>query len=128
MVKSSKVIVWIHGGGWNAGTPVYFDYVGQCVAKEGYRFVSIGYRLSPKYKFPAQIQDVCVGYRKALTFLDNKGIDTKQMIVSGPSAGAHLASLLCYDAKLQEEMKIETANIAGFIGVGGPYSNVVDPE
>ena len=56
---SDKVIIWIHGGGWNAGNPKFFDYAGQKVASEGYRMVSLGYRLSPKNKYPAQIEDVC---------------------------------------------------------------------
>ena len=54
--KKSKVVVWIHGGGWNAGTPYDFEYVGQSFALEGYHCVSLGYRLSPKNKYPAQIQ------------------------------------------------------------------------
>ena len=33
-IISDKVIVWVHGGGWNAGSPDYFDFVGQCIAKE----------------------------------------------------------------------------------------------
>ena len=60
-IMSDKVIIWVHGGGWNAGTPKYFDFVGQCIANAGYRFVSIGYRLSPKNKYPCQIEDVCSG-------------------------------------------------------------------
>ena len=56
---SDKIIVWVHGGGWNAGNPRFFDYVGQCVCEQGYRFVSLGYRLSPKFKYPCQIKDVC---------------------------------------------------------------------
>lgn len=31
-IMSDKVIIWVHGGGWNAGTPKYFDFVGQCIA------------------------------------------------------------------------------------------------
>ena len=62
---SDKIIYWIHGGGWNAGNPRYFDFVGQCAAGQGYRFVSIGYRLSPGNKYPCQIRDVCAGYRAA---------------------------------------------------------------
>ena len=58
-VNSDKVVIWVHGGGWNAGSPVFFDFVGQCIAQEGYRFVSLGYRLSPKNKYPCQIEDVC---------------------------------------------------------------------
>ena len=121
-IISDKVIVWVHGGGWNAGSPDYFDFVGQCIAKAGYRFVSLGYRLSPKNKYPSQIEDVCEGYKKAIAFLNEKRIDTSKVIVSGPSAGAHLSSILCYCKKIQEKADIDVSNIIGFIGVGGPYS------
>lgn len=119
---SDKVIIWIHGGGWNAGTPKYFDFVGQCVAKAGYRFVSLGYRLSPKNKYPCQIEDVCAGFNSAMDFLKEKGIETYKVIVSGPSAGAHLASILCYSEKIQKEYHVDVSKVIGFIGVGGPYS------
>lgn len=118
---SEKIIIWVHGGGWNAGTPKYFDFVGQCIAKAGYRFISIGYRLSPKNKYPSQIEDVCNGYNAAINFLKEKHIEPSKVIVSGPSAGAHLASILCYSDRIQKEMNIDISNIIGFIGVGGPY-------
>ena len=117
-----KIIMWVHGGGWNAGTPKYFDFVGQCVANAGYRFVSIGYRLSPKNKYPCQIEDVCAGYKAALRYLNDKKIDTSKVIVSGPSAGAHLSSILCYSKSVQETYDVDVSNVIGFIGVGGPYS------
>lgn len=119
---SDKVIIWIHGGGWNAGTPKYFDFVGQCAAKAGYRFISLGYRLSPKNKYPCQIEDVCLGFNSALDFLNLKEIDTSKVIVSGSSAGAHLASILCYSEKVQEEFNVDVSKVSGFIGIGGPYS------
>lgn len=69
-----------------------------------------------------QIENVCAGYNAAMTFLERKGIDISKVIVSGPSAGAHLASILCYSRKVQECAEIDASHIAGFIGVGGPYS------
>lgn len=119
---SEKVIVWVHGGGWNAGTPRFFDFVGQCVAKAGYRFVSLGYRLSPKYRYPCQIEDVCRGYAAAMAYLNGRGVDASRVIVSGASAGAHLASILCYSRKNQKEYGVDVSNVIGFIGSGGPYS------
>ena len=99
---SDKIIVWVHGGGWNAGTPKYFDFAGQCVANAGYRFVSVGYRLSPKNKYPCQIEDVCAGYKAALRYLEGKKINTSKVIVSGSSAGAHLSSIMCYSKAIQD--------------------------
>lgn len=119
---SDKIIVWVHGGGWNAGTPKYFDFAGQCVANAGYRFVSVGYRLSPKNKYPCQIEDVCAGYKAALRYLESKKINISKVIVSGPSAGAHLSSIMCYSKAIQDRYDVDVSNVIGFIGVGGPYS------
>ena len=121
-ILSNKVIVWVHGGGWNAGTPAFFDFVGQAMCSYGYRFISIGYRLSPKNKYPVQIEDVCKGYNVAINFLKEKNIDTSKIIISGPSAGAHLTSLLVYDKEIQNRMNVDLKGVIGFIGVGGPYS------
>lgn len=119
---SDKIIVWVHGGGWNAGSPEYFDFVGQCVCGQGYRFISLGYRLSPKYKYPCHLRDVCEGYNSAIRYLKEKGIDVSKIIVAGPSAGAHLTSIMCYCRKAQEKYAVDVSNIIGFIGSGGPYS------
>ena len=121
-IISDKIIVWVHGGGWNAGSPGFFDYVGQCVCAQGYRFISLGYRLSPKYKYPCQIKDVCEAYNSAISFMTKKGIDASKIIAAGPSAGAHLTSIMCYYQKVQEKYNVDISNIIGFIGSGGPYS------
>ena len=121
-VITDKVIVWVHGGGWNAGSPKLFDYVGQCICAQGYRFISVGYRLSPKNKYPCQLEDVCRGFNAAMAYLGENGIDASKIIVAGPSAGAHLTSIMCYCRKAQERYNVDISNIIGFIGTGGPYS------
>ena len=119
---SDKVIFWVHGGGWNAGNPKFFDYVGQTMARAGYRFVSIGYRLSPKNKYPTQIEDVCNCYNAAVLYLEGKGVDTSRIVVTGPSAGAHLSSIMCYSKKVREKYKTDVSNVIGYVGFGGPYT------
>ena len=121
-IVSDKIIVWIHGGGWNAGNPRFFDFVGQCVCDQGYRFFSLGYRLSPGYKYPCQIKDVCAAYNSAVSYLKEKGTDVSKIIIAGPSAGAHLGSIMCYCRKVQEKYRVDISNVIGFIGSGGPYS------
>ena len=121
-IVSDKIIVWIHGGGWNAGNPRFFDFVGQCVCDQGYRFFFFVYRLSPGYKYPCQIKDVCAAYNSAVSYLKEKGTDVSKIIIAGPSAGAHLASIMCYCRKVQEKYRVDVSNVIGFIGSGGPYS------
>ena len=120
-VTSDKVIIWVHGGGWQSGTPKDFYYVGQAIAKAGYRCVSLGYRLSTKFKYPCQIEDVCAGYNNIIAFLKEKGIDISRIVVAGPSAGAHLTSILCYSKADQERYGVDISNVIGYIGFGGPY-------
>ena len=118
---SDKVVVWVHGGGWNAGNPKFFDYVGQTMARAGYRFISIGYRLSPKNKYPVQLKDVCNAYNAAMKYLKDKGIDISKTVLSGPSAGAHLSSIMCYCKDVQDKYKVDISNVIGYVGFGGPY-------
>lgn len=121
-IMSDKVVVWVHGGGWNAGSPKFFDFVGQSMVHYGYRFISIGYRLSPGNKYPCQIEDVCNGYNAAIDFLKSKNTDVSKIIVSGPSAGAQLTSVLVYNNAVRERMHVDISGVIGYIGVGGPYS------
>ena len=65
---------------------------------------------------------MCNGYNAAISFLREKGIDTTKIVISGPSAGAHLSSILCYSKKVQEEYTVDLSPVIGFIGAGGPYS------
>ncbi len=119
--KKDIVVVWVHGGGWNAGTPDEFKYVGQHFAMQGYHCISLGYRLSPKNKYPIQTEDVCKAFNKGIEYLETQGVDCSKVVVTGPSAGAHLSAILCYSKEDQEKYGVNIDKIAGFIGVAGPY-------
>lgn len=112
--QRETVVVYIHGGGWDKGSPSFFSFIGQRLAQEGYRCVLPGYRLVPGARFPAQIQDVTAAVKAALARLEDQGVDTTRVVVIGSSAGAQLGALLCYCGEL-------AGRFAGFIGLGGPY-------
>lgn len=116
-----KTVVYLHGGGWNRGTPALFSFIGQRFALSGFHCIMIGYRKAPAHPFPAQIEDVCAGYQKALEYLEWRGIAARQIVVVGSSAGAHLGALLCYDRPLQQRFQIDADRICGFAGLGGLY-------
>ena len=115
-----KVIVYLHGGGWNSGNPSMFHFIGQHFAQAGYPCLMPGYRLAPKNRFPAQIEDVCAGYAAGLAQLESLGVSAQRVVVVGSSAGAHLGALLCYDAAMQARFSIDPARICGFAGLGSP--------
>jgi acetyl esterase/lipase len=92
--KPMPVIVFIHGGGWQAGdrragAPLLAPF-----AERGYFCATIDYRLSGEAIFPAQIEDC----KCAIRFLRAKAkeykLDPNRIGVWGSSAGGHLVALL----------------------------------
>ena len=89
-------IVAIHGGGWQAGSPIGYQYWGPWLAQRGYVVFAIAYRLSkPGQKtFPEALHDV----RAAIQFVKGRASDLKvnpeRVGVMGDSAGGHLAALV----------------------------------
>lgn len=92
----NPALVIIYGGAWRSGSPRNYEDFSYYMANQGYTVFAIAYRHAPKYKFPAQIEDV----RSALQYIrdraDEYDADPNQMILFGRSAGAHLAMLAAY--------------------------------
>lgn len=100
----SPIMVFIHGGGWMGGTrtdfsrPTFHEFI-----TRGFVIVSIDYRLLPEVDFlTGQLQDIASAEgwirEKFQADLKEAGsrvkVDTDRIVVSGASAGAHLASLV----------------------------------
>lgn len=87
-------LLQVHGGGWCMGNkdqqalPLL-----NMMAQLGWACVAINYRLSPKDAFPAHIIDV----KKAIAWIRKHGpeygCDPDLIVVTGGSAGGHLAAL-----------------------------------
>ena len=60
-------------------------------------------------------------YKDFKSFLKAKDIDVSKIVVAGPSAGAHLTSILCYSKADQDRYGVDIGNVIGYIGFGGPY-------
>jgi acetyl esterase/lipase len=86
------VIVWIHGGGWQAGSKDRCPAI-PFVAK-GYAVASINYRLSQHATFPAQIEDCKAAIRWLRANAAKYHLDADHIGAWGASAGGHLVALL----------------------------------
>jgi acetyl esterase/lipase len=95
-------IICIHGGGFRAGTRDGYDGLCQQLAKRGYVAMTVTYRLSPKYQFPAAVQDCKAAVRWARANAATYKIDMKRIGVMGGSAGGHLALFLGVTAHVPE--------------------------
>ncbi len=124
--KDYPVLFFIHGGGWTGGSRSGFDKIGRTFAKNGVGFVSTGYRLSPKVKHPAHIQDVAKGFAWTVANIGKYGGNPDAIFVSGHSAGGHLAALLATDDDYLKAENLSLKNIKGVIPVSGVF--VVSPR
>ncbi len=93
--KSRPAVIYIHGGGWYSGDKS--GGAGQSDIPElvahGYLVAAVNYRLAPRHKFPAQIEDVKCAIRFLRNNADTYGINPLSIGVFGDSAGGHLAAL-----------------------------------
>lgn len=91
---SSRVIVFIHGGGWESGDTQQLPDLLWFMVGQGWNVLSLTYRKTPYFQWPVQRNDLEDSLRHAQTFLSQ--LDWKRWVVAGRSAGGQLAGEICY--------------------------------
>jgi acetyl esterase/lipase len=86
------LVVWIHGGGWSAGSRRNPPAVP--LIKHGFAVASVEYRLSQEARFPAQVQDCKAALRWLRANAATYDLDPDHVGVWGSSAGGHLVAML----------------------------------
>lgn len=90
---AQKVLIYIHGGGWVAGSLNTHSNICFHLAKElDRKVVSIDYSLAPENKFPVAIYEIQKVARELFKSYNN-------MDIMGDSAGANLAFAVATSAK-----------------------------
>jgi acetyl esterase/lipase len=86
-------VLWIHGGGYIAGSP-RLDALGtgRLARDLGVVVSSPIYRLAPEHRFPAALDDCMATLRWMRANADHLGIDPDRIAVVGASAGGGLAA------------------------------------
>jgi len=92
--KPRPVMVLIHGGGLIKGDRSRFNKQITAMAKRGVVAASVMYRLAPKHRFPAAIEDVKAAIRYLKANAQVLNLDPERIIVNGASAGAYLATMI----------------------------------
>lgn len=88
--SKDKVILYFHGGGYIMGSP---NVTRMISVKLGIatkvRILSIDYRLAPEHPYPQGLEDCISSYK----WLLSNGFDSKNIMISGDSAGGYFASI-----------------------------------
>ena len=122
--KDHPVVVWVHGGGWQAGDKTDVQNKPRAFADKGFVFVSVNYRLLPKVTIRQMAGDVARAVRWTHDHARDWGGDPDTMIVMGHSAGAQLAALVCTDDRYLKAEKLSLSVIKGCVPVDGDTYDV----
>lgn len=115
------VVVFFYGGSWTTGERATYRFVGEALASRGIAVVVADYRLSPAVRYPVFLQDSAQALRWTMDHLGELGADPRQVFVMGHSAGAYNAAMLALDARWLAGAGLQPAQLAGWIGLAGPY-------
>ena len=113
--KGFKTIVWFHGGGLTEGE----KYLPQQLTKKGIAVVTANYRLFPKAKCPAYIQDAAEAVAWTFRHIAEYGGDPSQIYVSGHSAGGYLSLMLALDKGWLGANGIDADSVAAYYPISG---------
>lgn len=94
------ILVVFHGGGWVIGNIEQYDSTARQLANASNAIVvSVEYRLSPEYPFPAPLDDCWHALEWAVAHADEIGGDPTRIAVGGDSAGGNLAAVCALRAR-----------------------------
>jgi monoterpene epsilon-lactone hydrolase len=86
-VEAGKVLLFLHGGGFNSGSPrTHRDLAARLSQAAGIPVLLPDYRLAPEHPFPAGVQDVIQVYRAL-----RERLQPQHIFIGGDSAGGGLA-------------------------------------
>lgn len=115
------IIVFFYGGSWQSGNRSDYLFVGEALASRGFVVVVPDYRTYPETIFPGFIDDGAAAVRWAHDHASELGADPSRLFLMGHSAGAQIIALLATDAHFLAARQMSKKDIAGVIGLAGPY-------
>src|SRR5438034_4030126 len=84
-------LIWIHGGGWIGGNKESATFSLLPYLEMGWNVVNVEYRMARVSLAPAAVEDCLCALRWVIRNAKQYGFDTAKLVVSGGSAGGHLA-------------------------------------
>jgi len=117
----APVLLFFFGGSWQSGSKDIYRAFGQAFAAQGIVTAVADYRVYPEVKYPAFIEDGALAAAWLHANAAAHGGDPKRLILSGHSAGAYIAAMLALNAHYLQAANLTPKDIAGVIGIAGPY-------
>ncbi|MEP0771629.1 alpha/beta hydrolase [Coleofasciculus sp. FACHB-SPT36] len=125
-IGNYPALIIIYAGAWRSGDPTQNADFSRYMAARGYSVFAIDYRHTPRYRFPAQLDDV----RAALAFIHQHAAeyeaDPERIAIVGRSAGGHLAMLAAYEPDALPVKAV--VSYYGPVDLSGGYADPPRPD
>lgn len=109
-------ILFFYGGRWQFGEKSDYLFVAEALASRGFIVGIADYRLFPEVRWQGIVNDAVAATAKFA-----KTIPDKTIVLAGHSAGAYLATMVALDQQRHSAAGVDSCNIAGVMGLAGPY-------
>ena len=127
--KPTTTVVFIHGGGWIFGSKEGAVYQLLPYLERGWRVVNVEYRMASNSLAPGAVEDTRCALRWIVRNAKQWNFDTSKIILTGQSAGGHLALITgmlpdggpldnrCYASEKYGDVPIKVAAIINWYGI-----------
>lgn len=90
--ETAPTVLFFHGGGWRVSDKFFANFYAEAYCAEGINFIAATYGFLPQFRLPQIIEHarLCADY--VYNNATKLGIDANRLMLSGNSAGAHLAA------------------------------------
>ncbi len=104
--ENNPVVIFIHGGYWEAGEKDTYWFLGRNLAKKDVVTVIPNYTLSPDGNYNTMAEEVAAAIKWTYENITQYGGDPEQIYLMGHSAGGHLIALVGTNPKYLENVNV----------------------
>jgi len=129
--KALPAIVWVHGGGWLAGSKDHIANYLMVLAARGYATVGVNYALSPEKTYPTPVKQLNAALGYIASNAARLHVDPSRFFLAGDSSGAQIAAQMAaiisepsYAKVMDIAPSIDRAQLRGIILYCGLYDGV----
>jgi acetyl esterase/lipase len=126
--KPLPAIVWVHGGGFVAGSRSEIAGYLKILAARGYVAFGVDYTLAPEANFPTPLRQVGAALAHIAANAERFNMDPQRIFLAGDPAGAHIAAQTAlvisnpdYAQRLGINPGLPRASLRGLLLHCGPY-------
>lgn len=126
-------VMYVHGGAFSMLSKDTHRVMALSLAARGYVVFNVNYRLGPRNRYPAQLEDLSAALLWVIEHAGEHGADPSRLVLAGESAGANLVTALAYAAThprpepFAQVLYERQAPIRAVLAIYGMH-DVVDPE